>query len=133
MTSLFVDTFFTLVVLVVLFSCAGWLWSRLKSKFLDPNVQQPGERWSVIDSRKCSSGSVLLLRSENDGTWLLQITPDDEGPSKLRRNLTEAQARAAFLTTPVMAPYCATSLQTYMSNELSLVISAYTLFKKRSL
>ena len=82
------------IVAVALVGClAYWLWARFRQRW-NP---QPGERWKVIDARDCSSGSVNLMQSENDRTWIVQMFPDDENmQSKIARYATEDQAREAF-------------------------------------
>ena len=84
-----------LVVLV------GWLaaraWAYVRSRRWDPSVQQPGDRWKIIDMRSTATGHVSLMQSENDGRWGVQAVPTDENrKSTVVWYVSEEQARQAF-------------------------------------
>ena len=77
----------------------------------DPETQQPGESWRLIDLRNYSSGSVHLMQSENDGRWIVQTFPTDENlKPKTCRFAAEAKARwkrlpASSKLSPELRPY----------------------------
>ena len=75
----------------------AYIFARKHSYEDDPDAQQPGESWLLIDLRECTDGHVHLARSENDGHWIVNRVPNDESKkSKLQRYATEHQAREAF-------------------------------------
>lgn len=81
---------------IAVFSAAA-SWLRFRSRPSDPNDQQPGERWKLVDERGTPDGDVRLILSENHGGWGVQTVPAEEGrQSALTWYTTEANARAAF-------------------------------------
>jgi hypothetical protein len=82
---------------------AFWLWTGRRRRW-NPNAQQPGERWTLIDLREYPQGWIHLLRSENDGHWIVRMVPADERvKSTLSRYASEGEAREAFAVATLRA------------------------------
>jgi hypothetical protein len=59
--------------------------------------QRPDEVWNVMAIREYSAGSLLLIRTEISGTWLVQAIPHDRNvPPRMWQSLSERHARDTF-------------------------------------
>lgn len=76
---------------------ASWMSRRFRTRPSDPNTQQPGELWKLVDKRGAPDGDVRLILSDKHRGWGVQSVPAEEGrQSTMTWYTTEANARAAF-------------------------------------
>jgi hypothetical protein len=87
----------TVAAIAAFSALASWLAGRFRTRPSDPNAQQPGERWMLVDKRNTPDGNVRLMLSENHRGWGVQSVPAEEGrQSTMTWYTTEANARVAF-------------------------------------